>query len=78
MEWDEAMQISPALAALMDAGEVIQVVYVHLVGGKKLVFLGPPITEEEMEEIREVTFGERVSSVMLRAVSERHKRWAVH
>jgi hypothetical protein len=31
-----------------------------------------------MEEIREVTFGERVSSVMLRAVNERHRRGAVH
>ena len=72
------MQISPALAALMDAGEVIQVVYVHFTSGKKLVFLGPPITEEEMEEIREVTFGERVSCVLLRAVSERHRRLAVH
>ncbi len=32
----------------------------------------------EMEEIREVTFGARVRSVMLRAVNERHRRWAVH
>jgi len=78
MEWNEAMQLSPEVAAMLNVGEVIQVVYVHLANNKKLVFLGPPVSEEELEEIREVVFGEKVSCVLLRAVSERHRRLAVH
>jgi len=72
------MRINPAIAAGLNPDDLIQVVYVHLANGRVLTLLGPPISEEEMEEIREVTFGERITSTMLYMMTELHKRSAVH
>lgn len=65
MNWDKTLQIDPAIAAQLDPDRLIQVVYVHLDCGRQFVFLGPPMTDEELEEIKQVTFGERITSVML-------------
>ena len=41
-----------------DPEDMVQLLYVHLSGGKTFVFVGSPISEEEFETLENVTFGE--------------------
>jgi len=46
--------------------EKIQLVYITLENGKVLVFLGAPVTPEDADQIKEITFGEQMSPFLLR------------
>jgi hypothetical protein len=78
MTLEEMMQLHPALAEAFQAGALVQVVYVTLEDGTKLVFLGPPMDAEEVAGVQEVTFGEHVHVSVLQHVNAKHKRLAVH
>lgn len=69
MEWQEALTVNPALAGMLSADDVIQVVYVHLEDGRQLIFLGPPMSENELEQVKTVIFGESVSTKLILAAS---------
>ena len=78
MTLEEMMQLHPALAEAFQTEAMVQVVYVTLEDGTKLVFLGPPMDAEEVAGVQEVTFGEHVHVSVLQHVNANHKRLAVH
>ena len=78
MTLEEMMQLHPALAEAFQEEAVVQVVYVTLEDGTKLVFLGPPMDAEEVAGVQEVTFGEHGHVSVLQHVNATHKRLAVH
>jgi len=55
-----------ALAELLglEAGSEAQVMYVHLNSGRILVFLGAPVSETDMDEVKEVHFGELIDPII--------------
>ena len=57
------MNFAEALQVLLHRpeGEKVQVMYVKLVNGKVLVFLGAPVTEEDFAQIDDIVLGECVS-----------------
>ena len=77
MTLEEMMQLHPALAEAFQEEAVVQVLYVTLEDGRKLVFLGPPMDAEEVAGVQEVTFGEHVHVSVLQHVNAKHKRLAV-
>ena len=77
MTLEEMMQLHPALAEAFQAEAMVQVVYVTLEDGRKLVFLGPPMDQDDVENVQEVTFGEHVHAALLHHVSQKHQQLAV-
>jgi ABC-type thiamine transport system substrate-binding protein len=77
MTLEEMMQLHPALAEAFQTEAMVQVVYVTLEDGRKLVFLGPPMDAEEVAGVQEVTFGEHVHAALLHHVSQKHQRLTV-
>jgi hypothetical protein len=55
----------------------VQVLYVTLADGQKMIFLGPAMTAADVEGVREVTFGEHVHAATLHYTNRRHKQLAV-
>jgi hypothetical protein len=46
---------------------------VTLADGQKLVFLGPAMTQDDVEGVQEITFGEHVHAAILSYTSQRHR-----
>ena len=77
MDINELEKLPQAVLEAFTGGQMIQVVYVTLADGQKLVFLGPPMDAGDVENVQEVTFGEHVHAALLQHVTQRHHRLAV-
>jgi len=72
--WEvEMTPYADALAQLLglDAGTEAQVLYVHLNSGRVLVFLGAPVSETDMDEVKEVHFGELIDPIVFAFAADR-------
>ena len=78
MDINELEKLPEAVLEAFAGGQMVQVVYVTLADGQKLVFLGPPMDTGDVEGVREVTFGEHVHAVLLRHVTEKYRGLATH
>ena len=77
MTLEEIAQLHPELAGAFASDAIVQVLYIRLADGQKLVFLGPPMDAGDVEGVREVTFGEHVHAALLQHVTQRHHRLAI-
>ena len=77
MDINELEKLPQAVLGAFAGGQMVQVVYVTLADGQKLVFLGPPMDAGDVENVQEVTFGEHVHAVLLQHVTQRHHTLAV-
>jgi hypothetical protein len=77
MDINELERLPQAVLEAFAGGQMVQVVYVTLADGQKLVFLGPPMDQDDVENVREVTFGEHVHAALLQHVSQKHQQLAV-
>jgi hypothetical protein len=55
----------------------VQVIYVTLANGRKMVFLGPAMSAADVEGVQEITFGEHVHAATLHYTNRRHKQLAI-
>ena len=78
MTLEEIAQLHPELAGAFARDAIVQVLYVKLADGQKLIFLGPPMDAEDVEGVQEVTFGEHIHAALLRHVTEKHRKLATH
>ena len=77
MDLNDLENLPEAVLEAFVGGQMVQVVYVTLADGQKLVFLGPPMDAGDVEGVREVTFGEHVHAALLQHVTQRHHRLAI-
>lgn len=77
MDINELERLPQAVLEAFTGGQMVQVLYVTLVDGQKLVFLGPPMDQDDVENVQEVTFGEHVHATLLHHVSQKHQQLAV-
>ena len=78
MDINELEKLPQAVLEAFAGGQMVQVVYVTLADGQKLVFLGPPMDAGDVEGVQEVTFGEHVHAVLLQHVTEKYRGLATH
>lgn len=78
MTLEEIAQLHPELAGAFASDAIVQVLYVRLADGQKLIFLGPPMDAGDVESVQEVTFGEHIHAALLQHVTEKHRKLATH
>jgi hypothetical protein len=77
MDINKLEMLPQAVLEAFAGGLMVQVVYVTLTDGQKLVFLGPPMDQNDVENVQEVVFGEHVHAALLHHVSQKHQRLTV-
>lgn len=78
--WEvEITPYADALAELLglEAGTKAQVMYVHLNSGRILVFLGAPVSDADMDEIKEVHFGELIDPIIFAFAADKTLKSAI-
>jgi len=78
MGFEKFQIVDPACLQAFDPEQLIQVLHVHLLDGRVLVFLGPPMSESEINQIQQITLAERISTTMLLMSAQQQKLWMRH
>ena len=73
MDVNALSKLSEAVLDAFGFQKEVQVLYVTLADGQKLVFLGPAMTQDDVEGVQEITFGEHVHAAVLSYTSQRHR-----